>query len=133
MLDLDDIQHFLMTRPHALAARYEFMSFRNAKGGQRWLDGLINKVGVARTVKAASEIDTRWVTVAFTWEGLPALGLDDTSLATLPAEFREGMAARAEILGDSGLNHPQHWVGGLGSPDLHAIVILFARDTAQRD
>ncbi len=38
------------------------------------------------------------------------------------------MAARAEMLGDTGANHPDHWVGGLASPDLHAIVILFARD-----
>ena len=40
------------------------------------------------------------------------------------------MAARAEVLGDTGANHPDHWVGGLASPDLHAIVILFARDVA---
>ena len=42
------------------------------------------------------------------------------------------MAARAEMLGDTGVNHPDHWVGGLASPDLHAIVILFARDDAER-
>src|SRR6188472_5967 len=41
------------------------------------------------------------------------------------------MVARAEILGDTGANHPDHWVGGLASPDLHAIVILFARDAAE--
>ena len=43
------------------------------------------------------------------------------------------MAARAAILGDTGANHPDHWVGGLASPDLHAIVILFARDVAERE
>ena len=31
------------------------------------------------------------------------------------------------------LNHPDNWVGGLASPDLHAIVILFARDDAERE
>ena len=41
------------------------------------------------------------------------------------------MAARAEILGDTGLNHPDHWVGGLVGDDLHAIAILFARDDAE--
>ena len=35
------------------------------------------------------------------------------------------MAARAEMLGDAGAHAPEHWVGGLASPDLHAIVILF--------
>src|SRR5205814_9945617 len=80
-------------------------------------------------------IDTnkRWVTVAFTWNGLRALGVDESSLATFPDEFREGMAARAQMLGEAGTNHPDHWVGGLASPDLHAIVILFARDAAERE
>ena len=56
------------------------------------------------------------------------LGVDEASLATFPEEFKQGMVARAEILGDTGENHPDHWVGGLASPDLHAIAILFARD-----
>ena len=43
------------------------------------------------------------------------------------------MAARAEILGDTGHNHPSHWADGLASDDVHAILILFARDVAQRD
>lgn len=36
-------------------------------------------------------------------------------------------------LGDTGANHPDYWVGGLASPDLHAIVILFARDVPERE
>jgi Dyp-type peroxidase family len=133
MLELEDIQHFLMTRPHALAARYEFLTIRESKGGQAWIAGILDKVGNARGVKAAADSDVRWVTVAFTWNGLRALGVDETSLATFPDEFREGMAARAEVLGDTGRNHPDHWVDGLATPDLHAIVILFARDAAHRD
>ena len=73
------------------------------------------------------------MTVAFTWNGLRALGVDEASLATFPEEFKQGMVARAEILGDTGANHPDHWVGGLASPDLHAIAILFARDDAERE
>lgn len=133
MLELDDIQHFLMTRPFALAARYEFLSFRDPSGAKVWLSGILPKVGNARGVMTASETDTRWVTVAFTWNGLRAFGVDEAALASFPTEFREGMAARAEVLGDSGKSHPDQWVGGLASPDLHAIVILFARDAAQRN
>ena len=47
-------------------------------------------------------MDKRWVSVAFTWNGLRALGLDEDSLATFPEEFRQGMVARAEMLGDTG-------------------------------
>ena len=73
------------------------------------------------------------MTLAFTWNGLRALGVDEVSLATFPEEFKQGMVARAEMLGDTGENHPDNWVGGLAQPDLHAIAILFARDAAERD
>ena len=131
-LELDDIQHFLISRPPALAARYEFLTFRQPAGGRAWLRGILDKVGIAKAV-GSSAPDSRWVTVAFTWNGLRALGVDETSLATFPEEFRQGMAARAEILGTTGANHPEHWVGDLASPDLHAIVVLFARDVAERE
>src|SRR5215467_4598554 len=132
MLELDDIQHFLLTGTPALAARYEFLTFRERASGQAWLAGLIDKVGTGKSVGSASP-DARWVTLAFTWNGLRALGVDEASLATFPEEFREGMAARAEVLGTTGANHPDHWVGGLTGPDLHAIVILFAKDVAERE
>jgi deferrochelatase/peroxidase EfeB len=73
----------------------------------------------------------RWITVAFTWNGVRALGVSESSLATFPDEFREGMAARADILGDTGSNRPANWVGGLADDDLHAIAILFARNAAE--
>jgi deferrochelatase/peroxidase EfeB len=132
MLELDDIQHFLLTRTAALAARYEFLAFTKPAAGRAWLSGLVDKVGTGKSVGAASP-DSRWVTLAFTWNGLQALGLDKTSLETFPEEFRQGMAARAPIVGATGANHSDHWVGGLASPDLHAIAILFARDVAERE
>jgi Dyp-type peroxidase family len=133
MLHLDDIQHFLLTRPPAMAARYGFLTFRRADHGRAWLAGIIDRVGCGRAVASSGPLDARWVTVAFTWNGLRALGVDEASLATFPQEFREGMAARAAVLGDTGPNHPDNWIGGLASPDLHAIVILFARDVAERE
>ena len=132
MLEFDDIQHFLLTRTAALAARYEFLSFRGAEGGRAWLNGIVDKVGTAQAV-GAGPLDSRWVTVAFTWSGLRALGVDDALLETFPAEFKQGMPARANILGTTGANHPDHWVGGLASPELHAIAVLFARDVAERE
>jgi len=132
VLEFDDIQYFLISRPRALAARYEFLTFRQPAGGRAWLMGMIEKVRSAKGV-GSNQSDTRWVTVAFTWNGLGALGVNEASLATFPEEFRQGMAARAEILGTTGANQPDHWEGGLAGPDLHAIVVLFARDVAERE
>ena len=132
MLELDDIQHILLTRTPSLTGEYVFVSFRDPASGRAWLKGLAHTVRSAAEVRSSIASSQRWVTVAFTWNGLRALGLDDASLASFPEEFKQGMVARAEMLGDTGANHPDHWVGGLASPDLHAIAILFARDGAER-
>jgi len=133
MLELDDIQYILLMRVPALTGRYEFLSFRNATGGRAWLSGIREKVQSAADARASVETEKRWVTVALTWNGLRALGVDEASLATFPEEFKQGMVARGEMLGDTGANHPDNWVGGLASPNLHAIVILFAADEAARE
>jgi deferrochelatase/peroxidase EfeB len=131
-LEFDDLQHFLIHRSPALAARYEFLTFRTPSAGRAWLRAISEKVTTASAVRSG-QLDARWVTVALSWNGMRALGLDDHSLASFPEEFRQGMAARAEILGLTGANHPEHWRGGLASADLHAIVILFARDVPERE
>ena len=132
MLEFDDIQYILLTRAPAITGRYEFLSFRNPAAGRAWLAAILETVHSVQQARASVEKDNRWVSVAFTWNGLRAVGLDETSLASFPEEFRQGMVARAEMLGDTGANHPDNWIGGLASPDLHAIVILFARDAAER-
>src|SRR5262249_61270383 len=75
MLDLDDIQHFLLARPRALAARYGFLTFRQQADGRGWLAGITDKVGTGRAAASGDSTDSRWVTVAFTWNGLRALGV----------------------------------------------------------
>ena len=131
MLELDDIQHILLTRTPAMTGRYEFLSFGNPAGGRAWLSELLDVVESAASVPTTMAATNRWVTLAFTWNGLRALGVPTESLATFPEEFQQGMAARADILGDTGHNHPDKWVGGLAGDDLHAIAILFARDDAE--
>src|SRR3954471_5022864 len=133
MLKTDDIQHILLTRAPALNGRYEFLSFQSPKGARAWLAAIAPKVQSAQAARASLQQDQRWITVAFTFNGLRALGVDEALLGTFPDKFKQGMAARAEILGDTGVNHPDNWQGGLASPDLHAIAILFARDAAERE
>ena len=133
MLDFDDIQHILLTRAPALNGRYVFLSFKSAKGGRAWLAAVLEMVHSAKAMKESVAQDRRWVTVAFTHNGLRTLGVDEASLATFPEEFKQGMVFRAEMLGDTGANDPKNWVDGTNRPDLHAIAILFSRDAAERD
>src|SRR4030081_721366 len=127
MLELDDIQHILLPRTPAITGRYEFLSFDRAAGGRAWLSELLDKTQSAADAVSTMDSSDRWVTLAFTWNGLRALGLSEESLCSFPDEFREGMAARADILGDTGSCAPEHWVGDLAGDDLHAIAILFSR------
>ena len=53
--------------------------------------------------------------VAFTFAGLSALGLAPEVMESFPAAFQDGMAARAEQLGDRGPSAPSEWEDGLGT------------------
>ena len=133
VLELDDIQHILLTRTPALNGLYVFLSFHQAAGGRAWLSAMLERVESAAEVRGSVEREERWVTVAFTWNGFRAFGVDDASLDSFPEAFKQGMVTRASILGDAGENHPDNWVDGLARSDLHAIVILFARDAQERE
>src|SRR3954462_3118313 len=98
MLELEDVQHYLLTRPHATIAQYNFITFRTAESGRKWVNVLSDVVGTAKTVMAASDADMRWISLAFTFNGLRKLGLDEGSLESFPEPFRQGMAARAAML-----------------------------------
>ncbi|MGQ3054648.1 MAG: Dyp-type peroxidase [Roseateles sp.] len=50
-----------------------------------------------------------WRQVALTLAGLKALGVPASRLERFPQAFKEGMAARAGLLGDVRHNHPTHW------------------------
>jgi Dyp-type peroxidase family len=66
--------------------------------------------------------------VALTYSGLAALGLGEEILSSFPDEFREGMAARAERLGDRGPSAPAGWEPGLGTGEAHVLVTIYAVD-----
>ena len=82
--------------------------------------------GVLRseTHSAASHVagdldDVTPINIAFTYSGLTALKLNETTLRSFPDAFRQGMAARAERLRDTGPSAPEHWEGELGRPTVH--------------
>ena len=132
VLELNDIQYIVLARAPAVTGRYEFLSFRDGGAGRAWLAAILDRIPSVELVRKSAKEDQRWISVAFTWNGLRALGLDEASLATFPEEFRQGMASRADILGDEGTHHPQHWRDGLGTDKVHAIAVLFARDPKER-
>ena len=55
MLEIDDIQHILLTRAPALTGRYEFLSFRDAAAGRAWLSAIKEKVHSVAAMRANVE------------------------------------------------------------------------------
>jgi Dyp-type peroxidase family len=66
--------------------------------------------------------------VAFTTDGLRALGVPDSVVADFSPEFFAGMAeeSRARRLGDIGSNAPERWEWGYGANVPHLTVMFFA-------
>src|SRR5690349_13880844 len=75
--------------------------------------------------------ENAWVSVAFTYQGLKALGVPQDSLDSFAPEFRQGMAARAAELGDVGPSSPDNWEKPLGSPDVHVALSILSPDAAR--
>lgn len=59
------------------------------------------------------------VNLAFTYAGLAALKIDPATLASFPEVFKQGMAARARRLRDTGPSAPENWEGELGLETVH--------------
>ena len=74
--------------------------------------------------KTGSPTPSLPLTISFTWTGLERLGIDRVTLDTFPEPFRQGMAARAELLGDVGRSAPENWQGWLGSRKIHVLLGL---------
>ncbi len=92
-----------------------------------WLAGAVDHVTSAApwTEKPLTTLN-----VALTASGLAALGVAGSTIATFSHEFRQGMAARAEQLGDIGPSAPQTWQDGLGTGDAHVLLTINAQTAA---
>src|ERR1700716_969944 len=98
-LDLDDIQSgALHERPSPYVGTYLLLRIDDRHAGRELVRRLHPVIDPRRPSPAP--VRDAWVTVAFTYQGLKALGVPQDSLDSFAPEFREGMAARAPQLGD---------------------------------
>src|ERR1700721_252180 len=104
-LEMSDIQAtVLRPRPAPYKGQYVVLRIDDAPQGREMLRRLIPHVAPAEEWWVPTL--PGWLGIAFTYQGLKALGVPQSSLDSFPEEFREGMAARAEILNDVGNNAP---------------------------
>jgi Dyp-type peroxidase family len=132
VLELDDIQSgVLRPRPTPYAATYILLRIDAAAAGRELMRRLSEVV--ASAAHPTSPAGDTWVSVALTYHGLRALGVPQASLDSFAWELRQGMAARANALGDTGDSGPDHWERPLGTSDVHVVITALAPDGDRLD
>ncbi|WP_369389132.1 hypothetical protein AB5J72_17220 [Streptomyces sp. CG1] len=126
-LQLDEIQGIaLRDRPSPYVGTYILLRVDDPGAGRQLMGRLAELVDSA----------ANWwqpdlpalLNVGLTYLGLEALQVPSASLNTFPEEFRQGMAARAEFVGDTAESAPAHWEPPFGSRQVHVVLSLLAAD-----
>ena len=129
-LELDDIQiGALHERPSPYVGTYLLLRIDDPAAGRALVRRLLPLVDSGRSTSLPEH--GAWITVAFTYSGLKALGVPQESLDSFAPEFQQGMAARAAELGDVGDSHPSNWEAPLGTSDVHVAVAVLSPDAAR--
>jgi Dyp-type peroxidase family len=131
---LEEIQNIIVRGYTFLFARYVFLRFATPEQARQWLAEVAEWTTMGGHWGETKPDHCQ--NIAFTCDGLSALGLNDDVLNTFPKEFRDGMHTRCKILGDIGASRPELWV--LGNPEkpatqFHALLMMFAPDKKKMD
>jgi Dyp-type peroxidase family len=107
-------------------ARFVPLRLRNSAAARQWLGALgVTDGGTAPTESA--------VNIAFTYDGIRALGLPDAVAGGFSEEFIQGMTTpqRRKALGDVGASAPESWSWGGPTSAVHLLLMLYAVDQAR--
>ncbi|WP_065753224.1 Dyp-type peroxidase [Bradyrhizobium paxllaeri] len=129
MFDFSNIQGNILrgygSFPHA---RFLYLAIHDERAARTLLQQLMDTGSV--TPGQWSEKPDTTLNLALTFDGLRALGLPEESLATFPAEFREGMKVRADELGDVGKSSPRYWDEPWRTGRVHLLVMIYGKTEA---
>jgi Dyp-type peroxidase family len=125
MIDRRNVQGFVLRGYRLPYAGYLYLRIDDAAQARAALAEFIPQV---ITAERWTDKPESGVNVAFSFEGLRALECSERSLDAFPAEFRHGMAARAQILGDVDESAPERWEEPFKNGQAHVLVMLSAKD-----
>src|SRR5215212_8404285 len=129
VLEFDDIQGpVLRRRPIPYFGAYFVLRIDDPIDGREMLRRLAPKVASAAGWERPTDLAR--INVALTFQGLKALGVPQASLESFSPEFQQGMAARAEVLGDVGESSPANWEKPFGTRDIHVVLAITSGEEA---
>jgi Dyp-type peroxidase family len=131
-LELEDIQGGVLHQlPLPYTGTVDLLTIDDRQAASTFLERVIPSLRSA--ADPTSPDAEAWLSIAFTFSGLQAVGVPEASLSSFAPEFRDGMAARALRLHDVGESAPERWEAPFGSPDVHVAVSAMAPDQDRLD
>jgi Dyp-type peroxidase family len=114
-LQLDDIQGtVLRNRPMPYVGVYFLFRIHDRAHARTLLERIAPRITSASDWQ--NPIESAWINIVFTFDGLAKLGLPTELLDGFPREFRVRMRERKESLGDVGESDPANWDMPKGGP-----------------
>jgi Dyp-type peroxidase family len=128
--------------------RLLFVTFPTADAGKQFLAGMAKQVNHAAEIKSFNERfkergragrsqlseQASWVNLVLSFRGLETVGAD--GLDAFPDSFKQGMRARAQLIGDVDQSDPANWTGPFAPNSgfaVHAMVIIAADTPTPQD
>ena len=131
VIDKKELQGLLVRGYNPLhAACYLLLKIKSAQAAKDWLSKEFQQFTTGDRHPETA------LNIAFTWQGLRALGLSEDSLATFPFEFQDGMATphKQFLFGDYGSSDPAGWTwGGKNNEPVDVLLLLYAPDNSALD
>ena len=127
-IDLSQVQSLVLRGYRVLEAHpyqhYAYLKLHSKAAAQAWLKSILPRV--TRCTDFDKQEGPFVLAVAFSHHGLSQLGAPTG--CDWPAPFTDGMAKRAEILGDTGQSAPSKWTDALGGSGVDVVVSIAGVD-----
>lgn len=130
IIELNDIQGYLIRGYKRMGFSTNLLlQITDAAAAKQWLNSMIDAITTGEHRPTTDLNFETCINIAFTPDGLTALGLTDENVQSFTREYREGMTTphRQRLLGDYESSSPDNWRwGGPANDAIHILVMLFA-------
>lgn len=129
-LELKDIQGIVIRGYSDLkAAQFLLLGVKDAAAAKKWISRILQDI-----TPGDQRPDTAALHIAFTFNGLKALGLGPGALDSFPIELEDGMTTphKQLFLGDFAESSPDTWEwGGAQTEEVHILLMIYAKNAGR--
>lgn len=131
-LELDDIQGYIIRGySRMMYSRFSLLQVTDPVKAKAWILKISDQITDATHVQMRNQLPDTCLNIAFTCDGLKAIGMHEENAHNFTREFREGMTTphRQRLLGDFESSAPEKWNwGGPENEPVHLALLVFGKD-----